>query len=198
MAGTLLSLVDLCIRVVVCRENDIRKVANIVPIREKLHKVLDQNKQMEYLLEYKEWYDNDQLKKHCHYIGMCLTHPSISADGSDEIVVYQYHGDSITWYSDGRKCHHEVYFEGKKHGPNILWNTDGKMISNHNYVLGKRDGEQTDYYRERIITYNLSNEQIHGERVKLKRGKIKSIVQFVHGLRHGHKTVFYENGKVDK
>lgn len=72
--------------------------------------------------DFKEWYDNGQLKDH-----------KIYKDAKLE-------GPVVTWYENGQMESSTDYQDGKEHGWMRLWNKDGSLQSECRYQAGARQG----------------------------------------------------------
>jgi len=69
--------------------------------------------------EYKEWYDNGLLYKHCFY-----------KDGEEE-------GEFKQWYENGLLLKHCFYKDGAEDGEFKMWYDDGKLGRHHLYKNGR-------------------------------------------------------------
>jgi antitoxin component YwqK of YwqJK toxin-antitoxin module len=78
--------------------------------------------------EYKNWYDNGQLLKHCFYKNGKL-------DGEYKI-----------WYDNEQLSRHCFYKNGKIDGEFKEWHSNGKLSTYYFYKNGELDGELKEWY----------------------------------------------------
>lgn len=79
--------------------------------------------------EYKEWYDNGQMSRHCFYVNGKL------------------HGEYKSWHNNGHMFEHCIYVNGELHGEFIKWLDCGKVILFHAfYDNGKGLGRKVFDY----------------------------------------------------
>ena len=69
--------------------------------------------------EYKRWYENGQLLRHCFY---------------DHGL---YHGEYRSWYENGQTWEHCFYDHGLRHGEYKRWYENGQLLRHCFYDQGK-------------------------------------------------------------
>ena len=101
----------------------------------------------------------------------------------------RFHGMSKRWHIDGSIAEEGEYIEGKKHGKHASYEVFVKApLKVESYNKGKKEGTWITYGLEGDTTLlaNYKNDELHGEYIEKREGKIESKGNYVNGKREGY------------
>jgi antitoxin component YwqK of YwqJK toxin-antitoxin module len=141
------------------------------------HKQLDKD---ERIGEYKEWYNNGQLKETGTYI-------------SD----YKKNGEWLEYYSDGSKKIEAEYNNGDFLLHNH-WNEKGELTLKNGTGLYVRvyDESNENAPEVRIVEWEYKNYKRHGQQKTFINGILTEYQEFENGVGAGYARRYYRNGKI--
>jgi len=96
------------------------------------------------------------------------------------------HGESITFYPNGRILKKISYKNGKLHGERILYYEHGQVKDKVNFINGLSQGEWIEYYENEQVKSksNIKDGKLHGEVIKYyEDGQIEIKENYIDGVK---------------
>lgn len=111
------------------------------------------------------------------------------------------HGQSLLYYSSGKKKMEHYYDNGILHGPVTFYSEEGNILSIVWYVRGKKQGKSKRFYfsSKPYCVLRFYNDQPHGKQEYFyENGKVKTLISYKHGVLEGKTELFNPKGEIER
>lgn len=152
--------------------------------------------------EYREYYNNGNLKCYKHYIDNVLDGEYISYYLNFKTKTkcsYKeglLHGQISTYYHNGKVHKQCTYKNGIKDGEYLEYGFEGNILINSSFKNGKLNGEYYKFndYKIKIIA-NMKDDEFHGRYIdKYDTGNNRMVCHYKNGILDGEMTVYDRDG----